>query len=73
MVDVAKWPNPEKGGNPPFLPRVGEIILLPLELKSWARYKVLTLEYFMDYGDDPSEPESQTYYFKIAIYAGRER
>jgi hypothetical protein len=34
--------------------------------------KVMTLEYFMDYPDDPGKPESQTSYFKIAIYAERE-
>jgi len=32
----------------------------------------MTLEYFMDYPDDPGKPESQTSYFKIAIYAERE-
>jgi hypothetical protein len=32
----------------------------------------MTLEYFMDYPDDPGTPESQTSYFKIAIYAERE-
>ena len=73
LVDVASGQTLKKGQNPPFLPRAGEIILLPLGPQSWGRYKVLTLEYFMDYPDDPSKPESQTSYFKIAIYAERER
>ena len=72
LVDVASGQALKKGQNPPFLPRAGEIVLLPLGPQSWARYKVLTLEYFMDYPDDPSKPESQTSNFKIAIYAERE-
>ena len=72
LVDVASKQTLKKGPNPGFLPRAGEIILLPLGPESWARYKVLTLEYFMDYPDDPGKAESQTSYFKITIYAERE-
>jgi hypothetical protein len=72
LVDVATNQTLKKGTNPGFLPRAGETILLPLGPQSWARYKVVSLEYFMDYPDDPGKPESQTSYFKIAIYAERE-
>jgi hypothetical protein len=72
LVDVASKQTLKKGPNPGFLPRAGETILLPLGPQSWARYKVMTLEYFMDYPDDPGKPESQTSYFKIAIYAERD-
>jgi hypothetical protein len=58
----------KKGRNPGFLPRAGETVFLPLGPESWTRYKVLTLEYFIGYPDDPGKPESQTSYFKIAIY-----
>ena len=70
LVDVASKQTLKKGANPGFLPRAGET---PLGPQSWARYKVMTLEYFMDYPDDPDKSESQTSYFKIAIYAERER
>ena len=73
LVDVANKQTLKKGTNPDFLPRAGETILLPLGPQSWARYKVLTLEYFLAYPDDPDKPESQTSYFKIVIYAERER
>jgi hypothetical protein len=73
IVDVATKQTLKKGSHPGFLPRASETILLPLGPESWARYKVLSLEYFMDYPDDPDQPESQTSYFKIAIYAERER
>jgi hypothetical protein len=72
LVDVTSRQTVKKGPNPGFLPRAGEIVLVPLGPESWARYKVLTLEYFMDYEDDPGKPESQTSYFKITIYAERE-
>ena len=72
LVDVASKQTLKKGANPGFLPRAGETILLPLGPQSWARYKVMTLEYFMDYPEDPDKSESQTSYFKIAIYAERE-
>ncbi len=73
LVDVGSGQTLKKGPNPGFLPRAGETVLLPLGPESWARYKVLTLEYFMGYPDDAGEPEGQTSYFKIAIYAERER
>lgn len=63
----------KKGPNPGFLPRAGETVLLPLGPEFWARYKVLTLESLMGYPDEAGEPEGQTSYFKIAIYAERER
>jgi hypothetical protein len=72
LVDVTSKQTLKKGPSPGHLPRAGEIILLPLGPESWARYKVLTLEYFMDYPDDPGDPESRTSYFKIAIYVERE-
>jgi hypothetical protein len=73
LIDVESGQSLKKAQNPRFLPRAGETVLLPLGPESWAHYKVLTLEYFMGYPDDPSNPESQTSYFKIAIYAERER
>jgi hypothetical protein len=72
LVDVASGQTLKKGQYPGFLPRAGETLLLPLGPESWARYKVLTLEYFMGYPDEPREPEAQTSYFKIAIYAERD-
>jgi hypothetical protein len=76
LVDVANNQTIRKGpiGDLGLLPRAGEVILLPLGGPgSWARYKVLTLEYFMGYPDDATSPESITSYVKIAIYAERER
>jgi hypothetical protein len=56
------------------LPRVGESILLPLGgPDSWARYKVVALEYFLGFPDEPANADSETSYFKIALYAQRER
>ena len=73
LIDVASNQTLKKGTNPEFLPRAGETVLLPLGPESWARYKVLTLEYFMGYPDEAGEPEAQTSHFKVAIYAERER
>src|SRR6266446_6929422 len=69
LVDVGSGQTLKKGPNPGFLPSAGETVLLPLGPESWARYKVLTLESFMGYPDEAGEPEAQTSYFKIAIYA----
>jgi hypothetical protein len=64
-VDVASRQTLKKGPNPGFsAPRRRDC--------PSARYKVPTLEYFMDYPDEACEPEAQTSYFKIAIYAERE-
>jgi hypothetical protein len=72
LVDVASRQTLKKGPNPGFLPCADQTVLLPLGHESWARYKVLTLESFMGYPDEAGEPETQTSYFKIAIYAERE-
>ena len=72
LVDVASSQTIKKGTSSGPLPRAGEIIVLPLGPGSWARYRVLNLEYFMGLPDDPNQPESQTSDFKITIYAQRE-
>ena len=64
LVDVASRQTLKKGRIRDFLPRAGETVLRPATKSrpwniSWTT------------PDEAGEPEAQTSYFKIAIYAER--